>query len=252
MPKEKVSVINKINFSEIISVLYIPFTVIYLELALMLKCKTDILNFFVPVLLFSFSFGMMLVVLSLIFKKDVIRKVSASAIIFLLCLYFTVEAFVSGSYHVFMTVDSIAQGTGGVLTDFSDAFFQAITGGFFAIAAMFLPFIIFIVLVFRKFDYSVSSDKKASLLGICAALVFVFSVSGAKTVRSDSTMLGIYQNAYNFDNAVRSFGLVTGTRLDCQYEIFGNPSDDDFVIEQPEIPVLPEEPSEDENETETE
>ena len=68
-----------------------------------------------------------------------------------------------------MTLDSIAKGTGGVLTDFSDAFFKAVTGGLPAIIAMFLPFIIFIFLIYKKFDYSVSEEKRTS------ALIFVFA-----------------------------------------------------------------------------
>ncbi len=253
MQKEKVHIFSKSKFSEIISVLYIPFTVIFLEIALMLKCHTDILNFSVPVILFSLSSGLLIDFILFLIKNDSVRKAAASVIIFLLCLYFTVEAFVNGSYHVFMTVDSIAQGTGGVLTDFSDAFFQAITGGFFAILAMFFPFIVFIVLVCRKFDFSIPYKNKNAVITVMLALFLFFSVAGAKTVRSDSTMLGIYQNAYNFDNAVKSFGLVTGTRLDYQYQLFGNSSDDDFVIEQPETqenPVLPEESYENESEEE--
>ena len=47
-------------------------------------------------------------------------------------------------------------------------------------------------------------------------------------------MLGVYRNAYNFNNAVCSFGLITGTRLDIQYDIFGDPSAAEFVMQQPE------------------
>ncbi|MBQ6876833.1 MAG: LTA synthase family protein [Oscillospiraceae bacterium] len=247
MFKEKTLSIK--NFSEYVSVLYIPLSIIYLELALRIKCGIEITDFLLPLILLSGAFGLVLSIVSLVFKKEIIRKVFGAVFIFALCLYFVVEAFVNGSYQVFMTIDSIARGTGGVLTDFSDAFIKAITGGFFAILAMFLPFIVFIVLCTKKFDYSLSENKKASALAICAAVVLVFTVSGTKIIRSSENMFGIYQSAYNFDNAARSFGLITGTRLDYQYEIFGNPSDDDFVIEEPEspeTPAVPEEPSEDE------
>ena len=54
MEEEKISVFKKIKFSEIISFLYIPFTIIYLELALRIKCGIETFSFFVPVLFFSF------------------------------------------------------------------------------------------------------------------------------------------------------------------------------------------------------
>lgn len=239
MSEEKVSVLKRINLSEAISVLYIPIAIMYLEIALRIKCKIELLNFIFPLILFSLALGILLEAFSLIFKKDIIRKTILGVIIFALCLYYTVEAFVNGSYQVFMTLNSIAQGTGGVLTDFSDAFFQAISKGFFTIIAMFVPFIIFAFLVYRKFDFSISNERKNSVLIIMLVVSFVCSVAGSKIVRSDSTMLGIYQDAYNFDNAVKSFGLLTGTRLDFKYGTFGNPADNDFVIDEPEPPETP-------------
>lgn len=240
MSEEKLSLLNKIKYSELISIIYIPLTVFFLELALRIKCKIELFSFFVPVLFFSLAFGLFLSFVSLFPKKEIFRKTTGAVFTFILCLYYTVEAFVNGSYQVFMTLDSIAKGTGGVLTDFSDAFFKAVTGGLPAIIAMFLPFIIFIFLIYKKFDYSVSEEKRTSALIFVFAAFMIFSVAGAKIVRSDNTMLGIYQNAYNFDNAVKSFGLITGTRLDLKYGVFGNPSDDDFIIEEPETPeVMP-------------
>ncbi len=245
MTEEKVCLKSKKSvFSSIVSILYIPLTAVFLEIALCLKCKTDVFQFGVPAFLFAFSFGLLLCSISLLPKKEVIRKIISAVMIFAICLYFTVEAFVNGSYHVFMNIASIAQGTGGVLTDFSDAFFQAITGGFLSILAMFLPFIIFIVLTVLHFPYGVAVEKKSSVLISVLALFLITSVAGAKIVRSDSTMFGIYRDAYNFDNAVKSFGLITGTRLDVQYEIFGNSAEDDFVIVEPEIPVDPVTPAE--------
>lgn len=255
LPKRNFNMLEKIKssknvFYEIISILYLPLTSVYLEIALAIECKTDIFSFFLPSVLLSFAFGILLSTVSLSFKKAVFGKILASAFIFLLCLYFTVEAFVHESYHVFMNIPSIAQGTGGVLTDFSDAFIQAITGGFFSILAMFMPFIIFVLLIIFHFPYGHGENNKSSVLTFMLVIFLVFLVSGAKIIRSDNTMLGIYSNAYNFSNAVNSFGLITGTRLDLQYEIFGNPSEDNFIIEEPDIPeeiILPEPPAENES-----
>ncbi|MBQ7875102.1 MAG: sulfatase-like hydrolase/transferase [Oscillospiraceae bacterium] len=234
-----------------VSVLYMPFAVFYLEAALRIKCGIDLMQFFWPTILFSAGFGFLFGVIPLFFDNGKLRKIIASVILFLLCLYFTVEAFVRGSYQVFMTVESILQGTGGVLTDFSDAFLQAVTGGFWAIIAMFLPFIVFILLITVKFEYKIGAQTKSSVLIAMALLLFVFSIAGAKTVRSDPAMLGVYRDAYNFDNAVSSFGLMTGTRLDIQYEYLGNPAAEKFVIEEPIFPAEPISPGETDNSSET-
>lgn len=237
------------KLSDAVSVLYIPLTVLYLEMALRIKCGIELWQFILPTAVFSLSFGILFGAIPLLFNNKALRRISGAVIIFILCLYYTVEAFVRGSYQVFMTVDSILRGTGGVLTDFSDAFIQAVTGGFFSIIAMFLPFIIFIVLIIAKREYGIRAQIKRRLLMVMAALVFVFSAVGVGIVRSDSAMLGVYRDGYNFDNAVSSFGLLTGTRLDVQYEYFGNPSSEQFVIEEPDTdikiePVVPSEPVE--------
>lgn len=246
MTEEKIFVLKKVNISELISVLYIPLTVIFLELAIRIKCNIDIFNFFIPTVLFSVSFGLLLAVISLLFKKNVLRKIMASVFIFILCFYYTVEAFVNGNFHTFMTVSSIIQGTGGVLTDFSDSFLKTITNGFTTIIAMFLPFIVFVVLILWKFDFSVSAKKKKNVLTIVSFLAFSVLILTSLSVRSDKTMFGIYQKAYNFDNSVKSFGLITGTRLDFQYKIFGNPADNDFIIEEPVVSETPENDTDDE------
>ncbi len=235
---------TKINLSksEWISVLYIPLTIIYLEFALRIKCSIDLSVFTLSVTVLSSTVGLLLGAVLLLFKNDFLRKFANLAAVFGLCLYFTVEAFVKGSYQVFMTVDSIAKGTGGVLTDFSDAFFKAITGGFFAIAAMFLPFIIFSVLIYKNFSHKIGAQAKATVLTLMFAAVFVLNITGAKIVLSNPVMLDIYRDAYNFDNAVSSFGLITGTRLDIKYSLFGNPYAENFVIEEPAVLEEPEKP----------
>lgn len=111
---------------------------------------------------------------------------------------------------------------------------------------MFLPFIVFVVLILRKFDFSVSAKKKKNVLTIVSFLAFSVLILTSLSVRSDKTMFGIYQKAYNFDNSVKSFGLITGTRLDFQYKIFGNPADNDFIIEEPMISETPENDTDDE------
>ncbi len=229
----------KLSKSEWISVLYIPLTLLYLEIALRIKCGLDIFAFALPSIVLSATAGLIFGGVLLLFKNDKIRKILNLAAIFGLCLYFTVEAFVKGSYQVFMTVDSISKGTGGVLTDFSDAFFKAVTGGFFAIAAMFLPFIIFAVLTYKKFEHGIGAQNRMAVLIFIFGSAFVLNIVGAKIVLSDSTVLNVYRDAYNFDNAVSSFGLMTGTRLDMQYAAFGNPYAESFVIEEP---IIPEEP----------
>lgn len=227
---------NKITISKSISVIlsyiFIPLTVLYLEIAVRIKCSIPVFQFFGILLLFSLSFGILLNFITLIPKNERIRKSVAIIAIFLLCLYYTVEAFICRAYQVFMNVAAIFLGTGGVVTDFSDSFFLTIKSGFFTIIAFFVPFIAFIVLcTTKKFDFDFKIPdiyKTKTFIGLPSVSIIAFAIA-LIAVFSNQTALGLYRNAYNFNNATRSFGLVTGTRLDIQYEIFGNPSFEEFV-----------------------
>ena len=231
--------------SEVISVLYFPLTLIYLEIALKMKAVPDAVTFWLPTLLFSAAFGLLIGALCLMIRNKTARYIVTGAALSAVCLYFTVEAFMQSAYQVFMTIDSIAQGTGGVLTDFSDTFFKAIKNGAWVILLFFMPVLLFLLLIFMKsfyHEHGVEHEHRVPVLMGSLFVLTAFCVEGFISVHSNPTMLGIYRDAYNFNNAVSSFGLVTATRLDIQYGIFGDPSAGEFVVEQPA-----EQPSEDEN-----
>lgn len=231
--------------SEVISVLYFPLTLIYLEIALKMKAAPDAVTFWLPTLLFSAAFGLLIGALCLMIRNKTARYIVTGAALAAVCLYFTVEAFMQSAYQVFMTIGSIAQGTGGVLTDFSDTFFKAIKNGAWVILLFFMPVLLFLLLIFMKsfyHEHGVEHEHRVPVLMGSLFVLTAFCVEGFISVHSNPAMLGIYRDAYNFNNAVSSFGLVTATRLDIQYGIFGDPSAGEFVVEQPA-----EQPSEDEN-----
>lgn len=233
----------KIRIPEAISVLYFPLALIYLETVLKIKASPETITFWLPTLLFSAAFGVAVGALCLLIKNKTARSIVTAAAIFGVCLYYTVEVFVESAYQVFMTIDSIAKGTGGVLTDFSDTFFKAIKNGIWIILVFFLPFILFLCLILIKkikFEHGVPDKARLSVLKWSALVFAAMCVEAFIAVYSSPAMLGVYREAYNFNNAVRSFGLITGTRLDIQYGVFGDPSAGEFVMEIPEEEPSPE------------
>lgn len=231
---------------EAVSVLYFPLTLIYLEIALKIKAAPNAVTYWLPALLFSAAFGILIGAFCLMIRSKTARYIATLLALSAVCLYFTVEAFMQSAYQVFMTIDSIAQGTGGVLTDFSDTFFKAIKNGAWVILLFFMPVFLFLLIIFAKglaYEHRVEHQRRLPVLIGSLFMLMAFCIEGLIAVHSSPTMLGVYRNAYNFNNAVCSFGLVTGTRLDIQYSIFGDPSAGEFVIEQPAEPSAPEEDS---------
>lgn len=231
---------------EAVSVLYFPLTLIYLEIALKIKAVPNAVTYWLPALLFSAAFGILIGAFCLMIRSKTARYIATLLALSAVCLYFTVEAFMQSAYQVFMTIDSIAQGTGGVLTDFSDTFFKAIKNGAWVILLFFMPVFLFLLIIFAKglaYEHRVEHQHRLPVLIGSLFMLTAFCIEGLIAVHSSPTMLGVYRDAYNFNNAVCSFGLVTGTRLDIQYSIFGDPSAGEFVIEQPAEPSAPEEDS---------
>lgn len=231
---------------EAVSVLYFPLTLIYLEIALKIKAVPNAVTYWLPALLFSAAFGILIGAFCLMIRSKTARYIATLLALSAVCLYFTVEAFMQSAYQVFMTIDSIAQGTGGVLTDFSDTFFKAIKNGAWVILLFFMPVFLFLLIIFAKglaYEHRVEHQHRLPVLIGSLFMLMAFCIEGLIAVHSSPTMLGVYRDAYNFNNAVCSFGLVTGTRLDIQYSIFGDPSAGEFVIEQPAEPSAPEEDS---------
>ena len=231
---------------EAVSVLYFPLTLIYLEIALKIKAMPNAVTYWLPALLFSAAFGILIGAFCLMIRSKTARYIATLLALSAVCLYFTVEAFMQSAYQVFMTIDSIAQGTGGVLTDFSDTFFKAIKNGAWVILLFFMPVFLFLLIIFAKglaYEHRVEHQHRLPVLIGSLFMLMAFCIEGLIAVHSSPTMLGVYRDAYNFNNAVCSFGLVTGTRLDIQYSIFGDPSAGEFVIEQPAEPSAPEDDS---------
>lgn len=231
---------------EAVSILYFPLTLIYLEIALKIKAAPNAVTYWLPALLFSAAFGILIGAFCLMIRSKTARYIVTLLALSAVCLYFTVEAFMQSAYQVFMTIDSIAQGTGGVLTDFSDTFFKAIKNGAWVILLFFMPVFLFLLIIFAKglaYEHRVEHQHRLPVLIGSLFMLTAFCIEGLIAVHSSPTMLGVYRDAYNFNNAVCSFGLVTGTRLDIQYSIFGDPSAGEFVIEQPAEPSAPEEDS---------
>lgn len=241
----------KSKFPDIFSVFYIPWSILYLELVMKAKAAPESAAFWLPLFLFSLSFGLLLSAAIFLIPKEKIRKIVAAVVLFVLSLYFTVETFVESAYQVFMTIESISQGTGGVLTDFLDSFLKAIQNGFVTIFLLFLPFFLFLVpCLVKKIDFDFGQELAFQwkfYVSAAVASVILFTISSG-IVHTNDTFLDVYQRAYNFDNATRSFGLLTSSRLDGQYSLFGNPSAGEFVIDEPTDPgiiIVPTEEPED-------
>ena len=167
------------------------------------------------ILLFSLSAGAAVQLLVSLFPPKVDRALRQLFLI-LLAIPYGVEYFVFRQFKVLYDVPTIINGAGGVVTGFMGDAMLLITSptGILFLVLLLLPALLYAILGFRL-DKAPRLRLRPLLCWLGAVLV-LFAL-GWGSVRPSSFTWGLYSaEAYNFEDAVRYFGLLTGLRLDVQ------------------------------------
>ena len=202
------------------------------------------LTLILSVLVFGACAGLLASSISRLFKSPKVNGVIVGILLFLGVVFFCVETLCFRVYGNFMNVSTITRGTGGVIRDFKADIIDAIRRGIGVIMLYLIPLVVFIALAAWRRVGLGRSTHAIRLLSLAAA-VFLF-LGGHFAVQADATARQRYASNYRYDTAVRAFGLFTGTRLDVQYLLFGNPAAGEFVMpEFAGLPAAPEDEGED-------
>ena len=142
----------------------------------------------------------------------------------LMGFWFVLQSIVHSSFKVYMSLAGLTQGAGGVTTNYNSIFIRALLVNIPRILLFFLPLILYTFVTLRiplpkPRRRRKKRPRSLSPLGVAAAcLILLVLTAGSGQTRS------IYAANYNFNSATNTFGLLTSTRLDLQYSIFGRPS----------------------------
>lgn len=117
------------------------------------------------------------------------------------------EYFVSDAYRVFMTPKLMLAGAGGVAQDYMDLILSLLARDFWRIALVLLPVVIYSVF----FRSNACGWKLRGALALSAAVFYLLGGAAVRHLTNDSRR---FDEAYNFDAAVRSFGLHMGLALE--------------------------------------
>lgn len=122
-------------------------------------------------------------------------------------VFYIVEYFVNDAYQSFMPMRMLLGGAKGVTTDFGDVVVSLVLNDFWRILVMLLPALLFALLA--RPTETVWKTRWFLLAGAVAAYLLGFGV-----VRGVGTDAARFSSAYNFDSAVRVFGLNIAIPLD--------------------------------------
>lgn len=185
----------------------VVFTVLYHELMLHLWITGRIQpGRLAAVCLFGLGCGGVVALVTTFLSPNA-AKWTAVALSGLVCLVWMTEYFISDAYQVFMDPKTILSGAGGVAQDYLDLVLSLLWRNLWRIGLMLLP-----VVLYAIFCRSGKSGWQQRTL--VAGLALAGYLLGAGAVYGLTNDASRFATAYNFDSAVRCFGLNMALTLE--------------------------------------
>ena len=218
------------------SCLLFPLVLLYYELILKFLGGAGAGNFF-TFLLFTIALGGLELVVYLVLPGRKFRSWYAVIVFAIEALLIGTEFFVGKAFQVYMTLESILTGAGDVAGDFAGSVVITVVKGWYIILLYLLPVVL--VWIFRR---AIITNKRMRphfpvLVLICSLLLYL---GGNLLAKGDP----VYKENYQFDNAVRTFGLMPAMRLEAKNKNAGAA----FENTDPNTGEVPESPSAEETE----
>jgi len=189
---------------------------------------------FAAVAAFATGFGCLLATVVSFCGWKKMDKWVALVVGFLLIVLYLVEYFISQAYQVFMPLASVLNGAKGVATDFADIVINVVLHGMWRILLFLLPLVLF-----GLFAKSVKTSWRTRwFLTVGILVCYLLGYGVVQKVGVDASRLG---NTYEFDSAVRVFGLNTALGLDVIHSGAELEDEGGFAVQTPPV-VQPTQP----------
>lgn len=182
----------------------------------------------IAVIAFALGFGLVLALISSLFSQKVSKYV-AIVLSLVVTVFWMTEYFVADTYRVFMTPATVIGGAGGVAQDYADLVVGLIVAEVGRIFMMLLPTILYGI-----FCHSTKTGWKIrGILAVAAVICYALGILFVRNLTPDANKLG---KAYNFDNAVHSFGMNMALTLET---VRGGEEEEEpsFTVAEP-VPVV--------------
>lgn len=218
--------------------LFFPIAVIYLELVFIFSTDITVDPWLIAGVLISGAMsGCLMLLLSSLFRQKIINRTVRVLLLLSQSILFALIYFVYCEFGVFYSLMTISNAAGDAVGEFSYNIKVLLLSpsGILHIILFLLPVIVY--LIFIKKDEA----KGLGFTGLTfsAALVLLFAGMYLKYVDVEDDTRHAYTDEYDFDRAVRLFGVNTAARLDIEEAIPGlrkhseNEIAGGFVIETP-------------------
>ena len=211
------------GISTFFSSLFIPVSLIYYEILLrLLTGQHFLLPNICAMVLTSLAAGLIFDLLFTLFRSNKLNKWLAFVFLEIAALLFLLSYFVYDSFKVFNDIQTIAEGAGGIATEFGSAVWTIVIKGYRVVLLYEIPVLLFVLLffIFRLLHFEQAHKKRRWILFIA---FLVFEAAGILLMmRNDNYARRLTRN-YNFNLLTQSFSLQTAYKVDAIYLAFGNP-----------------------------
>lgn len=176
---------------------------------------------------FGCGFGCVLALPVSLIANPKAEKWTAVALSVTMSVIWLVEYFVSDAYQVFMAPGLVMGGAGGVAKDYLGLVLSLLARNLWRIALLLVPTVLY-ALLFRGSEKR--CWKRSVALALCCGVCYGGGLLAVHSWTRDAGRLGA---TYDFDSAVRCFGLHMGLTLDATHK---------EAAEEILLPVAPAEP----------
>lgn len=211
-------------------IFFFPVSILYLELILGISCGENIWDRgLIYTALFSFGTGLIIAMLCS-FKSKKLNRVLSVTLLSALSLWFVVQTVYFKIFKTYMTVSSYSM-AGEAIENFWKEMFLGIFSSIVPILFLSLPLVIVILSGDRVARVMRPRDFNMVILGVIVSHIIAFSAAMLST-SGVTSIKSIYRENFVMELAVPNFGLVTSTRLDIKYMLFGRPEAKIIVVEE--------------------
>ena len=226
--------------SKLFLVVFMAVFVIYEELLFHIVVFKKISLDFLYVLFFSITVGLMVYVVSNLFKNK-LNRIPTYLFLSLITLLFIVNLIYYRCFGSFVSVYSIFHG--GQTLEFKNQIFNIIIDNWLSLVLMLLPLILYIVLdVLKKIDYNRTSALNKMIMVVIAVLIHVALIISINTNKSTAiySNKNLYNNIHSMLLISERFGNLTAFRLDVTRSVFGfREKDIDIPVIDDFTPIIP-------------
>ncbi len=222
--------LQKISRLQLEHLFLFPVVFLWDELLLRLLTGMPLFSHLIYPIIFAISAGFICSAVTSLFQKRINRRISI-ILLFISAVFFTLECILKNTYQVYFDIFGIVNGTGNVVGHYGNDVRNAIIGGIGVIILFFLPLLLYL---WRGKEQMPASRFNPLFVAAMVAFSFIIGGVGVLFAGNLSSTKDMYKGHFNYDTATQAFGLITSTRLDLSYGLFGNPASEALVTEENE------------------